>query len=68
MGLENKYSVGVDGVPITLVKQSLPLIKKPLIFNSSLISGFFPFKLYLSLRKCGWVRLLEYNNFARGFL
>lgn len=40
---ENKYSAGLDNLSVTLVKQSLPLISKPLthIVNSSLISRFF---------------------------
>lgn len=47
MDFENKYSTGIDDIPITIVKQSFPFICKPLthIFNSSLISGYFPCKL-----------------------
>lgn len=47
MGFENKCSTGIDDIPITIVKQFFPFICKPLthIFNSSLISGYFPCKL-----------------------
>lgn len=47
MAFENKFSTGIDDIPISIVKQSISLICKPLthIINSSLISGFFPCKL-----------------------
>jgi hypothetical protein len=50
MSFENKNSTGVDEIPITVVKNSINLILKPLthIINSSLISGYFPSKMKIA--------------------
>lgn len=50
LSFENKLSAGIDEIPISIVKQSITFIKKPLthLINSSLISGYFPPKLKIS--------------------
>jgi len=50
MAFENKFSTGIDGIPISVVKQCIFLILKPLthIVNSSLISGLFPPRLKIA--------------------
>lgn len=51
MALENKFSTGIDDVPISVVKQTIRFLSNPLlthIINSCLISGFFPDKLKIA--------------------
>lgn len=45
--LDNKYSTGYDGVPITVIKDAQSTLLKPLahLINSSFIAGNFPNKL-----------------------
>jgi hypothetical protein len=50
MSFANKYSVGYDEIPITVIKRVRQCLIKPLahVINSSLVSGIFPDKLKIS--------------------
>jgi hypothetical protein len=45
--LKNKSSVGIDGIPVYIVKQCIEQLKDPLtnIYNASIESGIFPDKM-----------------------
>lgn len=51
--LKNKFSSGMDEIPVTIVKRSTPLIKSVIcyIINNSFKHGIFPTQLKLSLIK-----------------